>query len=85
MFIERFGMQAVLTRHAQQRMTERHISIEEICHLLETGTIRLKDDHRFWAATTFQGRSDNLICVAAVFEPPTVVIKTVMHHFSWEA
>jgi len=30
-FIKRFGMRATLTRHARERMTEREISIEEIC------------------------------------------------------
>ena len=85
MFIRRFGMRATLTRHARERMTEREISIEEICHLLEEGIIRKKDDRRFWAAAELKGRNDNLICIAAVFEPPFIVVKTVMHHFSWEA
>ena len=44
MFIHRFGLTATLTEHARQRMTQRWISVVEICQLLEEDTIRMKND-----------------------------------------
>lgn len=85
MFIGRFGMPAKLTKHARERMIDRDVSMREICTVLESGDIRLKDEVRFWAAHEFSERDDNLICVAAVFEPPSIIVKTVMHQFRWEA
>lgn len=82
MISNRFNRLVVFTRHAMARMIERHISEALIMDLLETGTVRKKDASRFWIAKAFPGRADNLICVAVVAEDK-LVIKTVMHHFSW--
>jgi NAD(P)-dependent dehydrogenase (short-subunit alcohol dehydrogenase family) len=43
-----------------------------------------KDETRIWIAKHYGDRADNLLCVAAMLET-TLVIKTVMHHFSWGA
>jgi hypothetical protein len=48
--------------------------------LIETGTVRYKDDCRLWIFKSYTDREDNLICAAAVQEHE-IIIKTVMHHF----
>ena len=50
--------------------------------MIETGEVRYKDEKRIWIAKHYGDRADNLLCVAAVLET-ALVIKTVMHHFSW--
>jgi len=50
--------------------------------LIETGEVRHQDETRIWIAKRYGDRADNLLCVAAVLET-ALVIKTVMHHFSW--
>ena len=50
--------------------------------MIETGEVRYKDGTRIWIARHDGDRDDNLLCVAAVLET-ALVIKTVMHHFSW--
>ncbi|HRP06772.1 MAG TPA: DUF4258 domain-containing protein [Opitutaceae bacterium] len=78
----RFDRIVVFTRHALARMVERDIDEALIMELLETGIVHEKDASRFWIAKAFPERSDNLICAAVVAEDK-LVIKTVMHHFSW--
>jgi hypothetical protein len=51
---------------------------------IETGDVRYKDETRIWIAKHFGDRADNLLCVVAVLET-ALVVKTVMHHFSWES
>lgn len=50
--------------------------------MIETGEMRYKDDKRIWIAKHYGDRDDNLLCVAATLET-ALVVKTVMHHFSW--
>jgi len=50
--------------------------------MIETGEVRYKDETRIWIAKHYADRADNLLCVAAVLES-ALVIKTVLHHFSW--
>lgn len=50
--------------------------------LIETGTVRNKDDVRLWITKHYADRNDNLLCVAVVLEK-TLVVKTLMHHFTW--
>ena len=50
--------------------------------LIETGEVRHQDETRIWIAKHYGDRADNLLCVAAALET-ALVIKTVMHHFSW--
>jgi len=83
MFSERFGKSIVITAHARERMTARVISEALLHDIIETGETRHKDETRIWIAKHFEDRADNLLCLAAVLEK-TLVIKTVMHHFSWE-
>ena len=49
---------------------------------IETGEVRYRDETRIWIAKRYADRADNMLCVAAVLET-VLVIKTVMHHFSW--
>ena len=44
--------------------------------------VRHKDETRIWIAKHYGDRADNLLCVVAALEA-ALVIKTVMHHFSW--
>ena len=82
MFSERFGKSIVMTDHARRRMEARGIGEALLRDLIETGEVRYKDETRVWIAKHYEGRADNLLCVAAVLET-ALVIKTVMHHFSW--
>jgi hypothetical protein len=41
-----------------------------------------KDAVRVWVAKYYPDRIDNLLCTAVVLEA-MVVVKTVMHHFTW--
>ena len=76
----RFGRPVRITRHAAERMRDRGITEELLWDLIETGTVRHKDDIRLWIFKSYPDRDDNLICAAAVLEDE-VIIKTVMHHF----
>jgi hypothetical protein len=82
MFSERFGKTIVITDHARGRMASRDISEALLHDMVETGEVRYKDEARIWIAKEYQGRADNLLCVAAALET-ALVIKTVMHRFSW--
>jgi len=84
LFCERFNLAVHVTRHARERMAERDIDDRLLRDLLETGQTRFKDDIRLWVAKKVPGRDDNLICAAVVLED-RLVVKTVMHHFRWEA
>ncbi|KXS52950.1 MAG: hypothetical protein AWU57_2669 [Marinobacter sp. T13-3] len=83
MHSQRFGLEVYITRHARERMAQRNITETELSALLEVGDTRYKDDIRLWIAKYFSGRTDNLLCLAIVLEE-RLVVKTVMHHFSWE-
>ncbi len=82
MFSERFGRSIVITDHARRRIAARAISESLLRDLIETGEVRHKDETRIWIAKHYDERADNLLCVVAVLET-ALVIKTVMHHFSW--
>lgn len=82
MFSERFGKSIVMTDHACRRMQARGIGEALLRDLIETGEVRHKDETRVWIAKHYEDRADNLVCVAAALET-ALVIKTVMHHFSW--
>ncbi|TAL00150.1 MAG: DUF4258 domain-containing protein [Aquabacterium sp.] len=79
----RFNKPIVITRHAQQRMAERHISEADLLSVIDAGTLRYKDDTHLWAFKAFEDRDDNLVCAVLVLED-CVVVKTVMHHFTLE-
>jgi hypothetical protein len=79
----RFKRRVVITRHAQTRMQERNISQDELMLVIDSGTLRYKDDTHLWAFMALETRSDNLVCAVLVLED-AVVVKTVMHHFTLE-
>lgn len=82
MFSERFGKSIVITDHARGRMATRGVSEALLHDIIETGEVRYKDETRIWIAKYHGDRTDNLLCLAAVLDT-TLVIKTVMHRFSW--
>ncbi len=82
MYSSRFEMELHLTKHAQQRMDQRDIDQLVLLDLIELGDLRYKDQSKGWIAKDFRSRTDNLIC-AAIATEDKLVIKTVMHHFSW--
>ena len=83
MFSARFQKPVVLTRHAQLRMAQRSISMQELLLVVDTGDTRSKDDTHLWAFKSLPGRTDNLICAVLVLED-AVIVKTVMHEFVLE-
>ncbi|MDD3352903.1 DUF4258 domain-containing protein [Zoogloea sp.] len=84
MHSRRFDRPIILTRHARLRMDERNISQAELLAVIDTGETRYKDDSHLWAFKHISERADNLVCAVLVLED-SVVVKTVMHHFSLEA
>jgi len=83
MFSRRFQRPVRITRHARQRMAERHMDDAVVLDVIETGTAKYKDAARLWLYKAVAGRADNLLCVAAVLED-ALIVKTVMHHFEAE-
>lgn len=80
-FSRRFGKDVWITRHARQSMLKRNVDDVTLERVVENGAIKRKDDKHLWIYMQVEGRSDNLICAAAV-EAEAVVIKTVM--INWE-
>ena len=78
---ERFGCAIRLTDHANKRMVERDIDEARILDLIETGQVKYKDDRHLWLFKGYPDRADNLLCVAALLSD-TMIVKTVMHHFT---
>ncbi len=62
-------------------MIERHIDESLLLDLIETGTLKYKDDKRVWILKTYPARDDNLICAAVVLEDE-IIVKTVM--INWQ-
>jgi hypothetical protein len=78
---KRFGLPIVFTEHAKLRMTERQIGEDLVVEIIDRGTLKDAGQGHYWIYTYIAGRSDNLLCVAAVIDN-AVVVKTIMHH--WE-
>ncbi|RDB42168.1 DUF4258 domain-containing protein [Halomonas sp. DQ26W] len=83
MYCQRFARHVHVTRHARERMAERNIPEALLLELLDIGDTRYKDSMRLWIAMSVADRQDNMICAAVVLED-RLVVKTIMHHFSWE-
>lgn len=81
MYSARFNLPVVITLHAEKRMLERSISREMLIDIIDTGTTKYRDETHLWVYKHYQDRSDNLICAVLVLEH-SVVVKTVMHHFT---
>lgn len=77
----RFDMPVVLTEHAKLRMIERNVDETLVLDIIDTGTLKDAGHTHYWLYKHFEGRADNLLCVATVIEN-VVVVKTIMHH--WE-
>ena len=80
MFSTRFQRPVIITRHAEQRMSERVISMSVLLDVIDTGDTRYADAMHLWAFKFFPERQDNLLCAVLALED-AVVVKTVMHHF----
>ncbi len=81
MFSVRFQRKIVITRHARERMLARDISEAMLVEIIDEGKTRFRDATHLWTFKNFPERHDNLLCAVLVLED-TVVVKTVMHHFS---
>ena len=81
MYSVRFGRPVVVTRHAADRMRQRHISEAGLLQLIDEGSVKYKDESHLWVWLEVSGRDDNMMCAVLVLEA-AVVVKTVMHH--WE-
>lgn len=79
----RFQKNVILTARAQRRMADRQIDASLLLEIIETGELRSKTAQQIWIAKYVADRHDNLLCIAAVLEN-MLVVKTVMHHFTWE-
>jgi hypothetical protein len=82
-FSIRFNLPVVLTLHAQKRLRDRSVSLEELMVVIDTGETRFKDPTHLWAFKNLPGRTDNLVCAVLVLED-AVIVKTVMHEFVLE-
>ncbi|BBP02917.1 hypothetical protein TPL01_13540 [Sulfuriferula plumbiphila] len=80
-FSQRFGKNVWITRHARQSMQHRGIDDATLEQIVEAGDIKRKDDVHLWVYMHIDGRTDNMICAAAV-ESEAIIIQTVM--ISWE-
>jgi len=79
-YSKRFQRNIRITRHAIKRIAERSLSDCLLLDLIETGTLKLKDQEHGWMFKHYPDRDDNLIC-AALLLGEAVIVKTVMHHF----
>lgn len=79
----RFNRPIIITRHAKLRMIERNITETMLIDVVDTGITKYSDESHLWVFTHYADRTDNLICVVLVLED-SVIVKTVMHHFSLE-
>lgn len=79
--VRRFGKNVWITLHARQSMQHRGIDDATLEQIVEAGDIKRKDDVHLWVYMLIDGRTDNMICAAAV-ESEALIIKTVM--ISWE-
>lgn len=82
MYSKRFRLEVFVTRHARQRMAERAVDETRLLDLIETGSVRHKDENHLWLYKQYNERTDNLLCVAAVIGT-VLAVKTVMHY--WQA
>ena len=78
---DRFNREVRVTSHAQERGLERNVSMETIMTVLETGTVKSKDEERAWIFKDCSGRNDNPVCLAVSLERK-VIVKTVMVHWT---
>ncbi len=83
MFSVRFQRPVRLTIHACERMVERGIPEALLLEVIETGTLKHKDERHAWLFKHCPDRADNLICAAVVIGE-AIIVKTVMHHFQPE-
>ena len=83
MVSQRFSKRVWITRHAERRMTERHITPAEVLDVIETGFSKDRGAGHFLIFKHLSHRQDNLLCVA-LLEGDAVIVKTVMHHFCEE-
>ena len=81
LYSKRFGKPVWVTHHARESMGRRGVDMATLATLLEQGAIKRTDESHLWIYMDIPGRTDNLICAAAV-EQAAVVIKTVM--INWE-
>ena len=62
-------------------MALRDVYAALVLEIIDTGTLKDAGGSHYWLYKSMPGRTDNLLCVAAVIHN-AVVVKTIMHH--WE-
>jgi hypothetical protein len=80
MYSKRFQKPLWLTAHARVRMKERDIPKDTVLDIIETGTLKHKDERHLWVFKSYPDRQDNLLC-AAVVEGKALIVKTLMNHW----
>jgi hypothetical protein len=73
--------QIVITDHAEVRMKQRGVSLEEISIIINSGKIINKEiPNKYWVYKRFLNRTDNLICLSISIENPyLIVISTLVN------
>jgi len=79
----RFNRPIRLTDHAKRRMRDRGIDDTLLADIVETGRVKYKDERHLWIFKGYPGRTDNMLCIAALLAD-ALIVKTVMHHFTAE-
>ena len=77
----RFDLPVAMTEYAGLRMAERSMNTVLDLEIIDTGIFKHAGNGHCWLCKHFDGRADNLLCLAAVIEN-ALVVKTVIHH--WE-
>jgi len=54
-----------------------------LADIVETGRVKYKDERHLWIFKGYPGRTDNMLCIAALLAD-ALIVKTVMHHFTPE-
>lgn len=71
--------QLVFTDHAELRMKQRAVSIDEAVDVLASGKIKPKDkENAFWVYKSLRGRKDNLVCFSVSLEDPFLIVITTL-------
>lgn len=71
--------QLVITDHAQERMSTRRVSINDIVEILNNGKIIKKErPNCYWVYKKFQKRKDNLVCLSISIESPFLIVITTL-------
>ena len=79
----------VLTQHSRRRLAERNISIDDICHAINSGEIieQYSDDHPFPSCLIMGTSDDRIIHICASIDDGMIYLITayIPSHEKWES